>query len=91
MKYSIWIDNGEEKSAEDLETPELILNDDSGLSVNAMCCWAAEELDTGDTSGMTIICYEHASGKWFEVDLYRGGWHVSTLRETSPEELKGEY
>lgn len=91
LKYSFWIDNGEEKNDEDLKTPELRLEDDSNLSINAICCWAAEELDEGDASSMTIICLEHVSGRWFEVDLYRGGWHVSTSRETSPEELKGEY
>lgn len=91
-RYEFWIDNGEEKSEEELKEPLLTLVDDCGfMSLDAMAEWAADELDKGDGS-MSLIMRAVASraadkDTWHLFDLTMGGYKVYRTESIERKEL----
>lgn len=93
-RYEFWIDNGEERSEENLMNPDLRLIDEIGtMTIDQMASWAADELATTSDDRMAlIVCRkgERAADEhdtWHEVELVRGGFHVYRNTEIDRKDL----
>lgn len=82
--WKIWVDSGEEKSLEDLKTPDSIQSDD--FSFEEACIIAVNEMCCTDEVTLLVQCED----KFYEVPL-QTEWVCSHRVETSLDIITGNY